>query len=164
GLFLPYRAQLLKRDGDTFLVGGWNDNARLDIAANEFVWKSHGFEDELDERDELIIEDAVAFDEDSLLRAMYSAQMDPPIWVERVTPSRPPQSASESEIEMLWSHGLPTNLSGIEVASAGENFAVGLNFNNPYAPCDASLEWPSRASIHRPPPCDEIQDVLFRPD
>lgn len=164
GLFLPYQARLLKRDRDTFLVGGWNAYARLDIAANEFVWKSHGFEDEVSDVDRLVIMDAAAVDEDSFLRAMYHANMDPPIWVERVTPSKSPQATGDSEIEVLWSHGLPTNLSGIEVASAGESFAVGLNFNNPYAPCDASLDWPSRALIHRPPPCDEIQDVLFRPD
>jgi len=164
GLFLPYQARLLERDGDTFLVGGWNDYARLDVASNEFVWKSHGFEDALDARDDLIIEDAAPVDEDSFLRAMYSANMDPPIWVERVKPSKPPQAAGDPELQMLWSHGLPTNLSEIQIATTPGGFAVGINFNNPYAPCDASLEWPSRGLIHKPPPCDEVQEVLFRPD
>jgi len=163
GLFLPYRALLLTHDRDTFLVGGWNEYARLDVASGEFVWKSHGFEDELDARDELVIEDAAALNEDSFLRAMYAASAEPPIWVERVTPSKPPQAAGDSELEMLWSYGLPTNLSRIRIASAPETFAVAVSFNNPYAPCDSSLEWPSRGLIHKPPACDEIQHVLFHP-
>jgi hypothetical protein len=158
GLFLPYRARFLRRDGDTFLFGGWNEYARLDVASGEFVWKSHGFED--DER-EVRMMDAAPVNEDSFLRAMYGASTEPPIWVERVTPSKPPEAALDSEIEVLWSYGRPSNLSRIEVNSAQETFGVAVSF---VEPCDSSLEWPSRGLIHKPPPCDEVQDVLFHPD
>src|SRR5690606_5053873 len=49
-------------------------------------------------------------------------------------------------------------------ASAPETFAVAVSFNNPYTPCDASLEWPSRGLVYKPPPCDVIQHMLFHPN
>src|SRR5690606_4870063 len=108
--------------------------------------------------------DAVPFDEHSFLRAIYDASMEPPIWVERVTPSKPPQADLDSEIEMLWSYGRPSSLTTIKIASAPETFAVAVSFNNPYTPCDASLEWPSRGLVYKPPPCDVIQHMLFHPN
>src|SRR5690606_6379413 len=69
-----------------------------------------------------------------------------------------------SEIEMLWSYGRPSSLTTIKIASAPETFAVAISFSAPDEPCDSSLEWPSRGLIHKPPPCDVIQHMLFHPN
>jgi hypothetical protein len=46
GRFLPYEVHFPVRDGETFLAGYWG-YARLDVAANDFVWKSKLFGEQI---------------------------------------------------------------------------------------------------------------------
>lgn len=169
GRFLPYEADFLIRDHSTFLSGYWG-YARLDVATNEFVWRSKFFGEPVSFPGEQLV--GAPLDEESFLVLSLmtedASDESAPLTLDRYTLVH---DSAPNEFWLtttpVWSRELTEELESARLASRKGKYAFGLSLGSEalgVVPCESSLEWPSRGARHVVSGCDYVQEVMFHPD